>query len=112
MAEGMKPPTGFTADVNRAAAARYAMDDRADFGDADRGFLAGYEGGQLRRDGQLIYDAHLLDYITDDAAAPDSVSPSLWRQSQVIKREGLYKVVDGLYQVRGDAEGRDRKSVV
>jgi alkyl sulfatase BDS1-like metallo-beta-lactamase superfamily hydrolase len=38
MAEGMKPATGFTADVNRAAVARYAMDDRADFGDADRGF--------------------------------------------------------------------------
>ncbi len=102
--EGMKPATGFTAGVNRAAAARYAMDDRADFGDADRGFIADFEGGQLRNEaGELVYDAHLLDYITDDAAAPDSVNPSLWRQSQVIRRAGLYQVVDGLYQVRGDA---------
>jgi alkyl sulfatase BDS1-like metallo-beta-lactamase superfamily hydrolase len=31
------------------------------------------------------------------------VNPSLWRQSQLIIRSGLYRVVDGLYQVRGNA---------
>lgn len=100
----MKPAASFTAEVNHAAVSRYAMADRSDVGDADRGFIASFEGGQLRRDdGELYYDAHLLDYITDGTPAPESVNPSLWRQSQVIKREGLYKVVDGLYQVRGDA---------
>jgi hypothetical protein len=34
--EEMKPATRFTAEVNRAAVARYAMDDRADFGDVER----------------------------------------------------------------------------
>ena len=32
--------------------------------------------------------------------APDTVNPSLWRQSQLVVQGGLYKVVDRLYQVR------------
>ncbi|NGO74149.1 MBL fold metallo-hydrolase [Streptomyces sp. YC504] len=95
-----KQASGFTAEVNRAAASRYAMEDRADFADTDRGFLAGFPDELRNKNGDVIRDAKLLDYITDDAPAPDSVNPSLWRQSQVIKREGLFKVVDGLYQVR------------
>ena len=38
------------------------------------------------------------DFIT--GAAPDTVHPSLWRQNRVLGHEGLYKVTDGLYQVR------------
>jgi len=33
--------------------------------------------------------------------APDTVNPSLWRNAQLIKRGGLFKVVDRLWQVRG-----------
>ena len=33
------------------------------------------------------------------------MNPSLWRQSQVIAQGGLYKVVDGLYQVRNNDIG-------
>jgi alkyl sulfatase BDS1-like metallo-beta-lactamase superfamily hydrolase len=51
-------------------------------------------------DGLLIYDGEALGYLNDDTPTPPSVNPSLWRQSQLIKRSGLYKVVDGLYQVR------------
>src|SRR6202012_3609986 len=40
---------------------------------------------------------------TDGTPAPHSGNPSLWRQPQLIKRGGLFKVVDGLYQVRFSA---------
>lgn len=33
--------------------------------------------------------------------APDTVNPSLWRQSQLNAIQGLFEVVPGLYQVRG-----------
>ncbi len=33
--------------------------------------------------------------------APATVHPSLWRQSQLVAKQGLYEVVDGIYQVRG-----------
>ena len=33
--------------------------------------------------------------------APDTVHPSLWRQSTPVARQGLFQVIDGIYQVRG-----------
>ena len=33
--------------------------------------------------------------------APDTVNPSLWRQSQLVAKHGLFEVVEGIYQVRG-----------
>ena len=32
---------------------------------------------------------------------PDTVHPSLWRQSQLTANQGLYEVTEGIYQVRG-----------
>ena len=49
-----------------------------------------------------MFDLSRYDYITDDSPAPDTVNPSLWRQSQVITKGGLYKVTDGLYQARNN----------
>ncbi|MFG2596228.1 alkyl/aryl-sulfatase [Streptomyces sp. NPDC048462] len=49
----------------------------------------------------MIFDTARFDYL-DDAPAPDTVHPSLWRQSQLIRKGGLYKVVDGVYQVRNN----------
>ena len=74
-----------TAAANREAAARYAMDDRRDFADADRGFIAAIPDGQvLRADGSVMFDLAQYGFLSDDAPAPDTVNPSLWRQSQVM----------------------------
>ena len=35
------------------------------------------------------------------ATRPDTVHPSLWRQSQLVAKQGLFEVVEGIYQVRG-----------
>jgi len=32
--------------------------------------------------------------------APDTVNPSLWRQSKLTAKQGLYEVTAGIYQVR------------
>lgn len=95
--------TAATVAANREAIAHYDLADRQDFIDADRGLIAGLPDRKLLRgDGTLVFDFSRLDYITDDAPAPDTVNPSLWRQSQVIRRGGLYKVTDGLYQARNN----------
>jgi alkyl sulfatase BDS1-like metallo-beta-lactamase superfamily hydrolase len=39
-------------------------------------------------------------FIKKDTPAPDMVNPSLWRQMQLTMKGGLFKVVNGLYQVR------------
>ncbi|MGW0937683.1 alkyl/aryl-sulfatase [Streptomyces sp. NPDC002666] len=91
-----------TAAANKAAVAGYDMDDRQDFADRDRGFIAPLPDKLYATDGRVIFDAARYDYLADDAPAPDTVHPSLWRQSQLIRKGGLYKVVDGVYQVRNN----------
>jgi alkyl sulfatase BDS1-like metallo-beta-lactamase superfamily hydrolase len=96
-----KPASPVTAAANRDAAALYALDDREDYELADRGFLAEIPDGKVvLDDGSTSFDLARFAFLDGDEPAPDSVNPSLWRQSQVIRRAGLYKVVDGLYQVR------------
>ena len=42
-----------------------------------------------------------FSFIKEDAAAPETVNPSLWRQSQLLMSAGLFQVTDRVYQVRG-----------
>jgi alkyl sulfatase BDS1-like metallo-beta-lactamase superfamily hydrolase len=114
-----KGPTPATVAANRDAVSKYAMDDRADFPDAVRGFVAPLPEPVKGADGHTIFDAHDFDWITDDAPAPDSVEPSLWRQSQLIKQGGLFKLSDSVFQVRSNdianlsvVEGKDGLIVI
>ncbi|SOC88174.1 Alkyl sulfatase BDS1, metallo-beta-lactamase superfamily [Curtobacterium sp. 314Chir4.1] len=76
------------------------MSDRRDFASADRGFVAALTPGQVRTDtGDVIWDADASEYLRGDA--PDTVNPSLWRQSVLVAKQGLFEVVEGIYQVRG-----------
>ncbi|GAA1971501.1 hypothetical protein [Catenulispora subtropica] len=100
MAYQPKPATPQTVAANREAVARYAMDDRRDFAATDKGLIAPFTEKLHDAEGRVIFDPAVFDYIADDAPAPDTVEPSLWRQSQLITKGGLFKVVDGIYQVR------------
>jgi alkyl sulfatase BDS1-like metallo-beta-lactamase superfamily hydrolase len=82
------------------------MADRGDFTDARRGLVAPIPDGKtVGNDGQVVFDLGSYAYLTDDAPVPDTVNPSLWRQSQLVHEGGLYKVVDGVYQVRNSDIG-------
>lgn len=97
-----KDATPTTAGVLDAARARYALDDRADYEDAVRGKIADIPGRRVVNDaGQATLDLAELDFLgDDDAAPPGTVDASLWRQSQLMRHGGLFRVVDRLYQVR------------
>ncbi len=47
----------------------------------------------------MVWDNDAYSFLTGDA--PTSVHPSLWRQSTLAAKQGLYEVVEGIYQVRG-----------
>ena len=47
----------------------------------------------------MVWDNDVYDFLTGDA--PTTVHPSLWRQSTLAAKQGLYEVVEGIYQVRG-----------
>ncbi|MFI5634641.1 alkyl/aryl-sulfatase [Streptomyces sp. NPDC051664] len=74
--------------------------DRADFENADRGFVAGPSSTAISTDdGRVVWDFGSTAFLDGDC--PDTVNPSLWRQSQLCARAGLYRVTDGIYQIRG-----------
>lgn len=76
------------------------FDDKTDFEDAKRGFIARWpENKILRSDGQTAWDIEAHEYIQGEC--PDTVNPSLWRQAQLNNIHGLFKVCDRLWQVRG-----------
>jgi len=77
--------------------------DQKDFADARKGFIAPLpDGGVIRgQDGQPVWDLSGFGFIKAGAAAPETVNPSLWRQSQLQMAAGLFKVCDRVYQVRG-----------
>ncbi len=74
--------------------------NRADFEAADRGFIASLDKGGIRNaDGALVYSPEAYDFLKSDV--PATANPSLWRQSQLNAKHGLFEVMDGIYQVRG-----------
>jgi alkyl sulfatase BDS1-like metallo-beta-lactamase superfamily hydrolase len=83
-------------------AAGLPFEDRRDFEEAGRGLIAPLPDGGviLGDDGKPVWDLSRFAFIEQDAPAPETVNPSLWRQSQLVVQGGLYEVVPGLYQVR------------
>lgn len=95
-----KEPSSAIRDSQTRIAAKLPFDDVQDFEDADRGFLGTLSDPVIRNDeGDVVWDASSYDFISGEA--PESVNPSLWRQSQLVAKHGLYEVVPGLYQIRG-----------
>ncbi len=92
--------TPATRAANAAVAERLPLDEPSDAADAERGFLAAIEDEAIvDKDGRVVWAIPQFDFLADDA--PDTVNPSLWRQSRLAARHGLFKVADGVYQVRG-----------
>lgn len=95
-----KPPTTAIETANSALLDSLPFADTADFADADRGFVAALKPGVVKAaNGRVVWDADSYGFLTGDA--PASVNPSLWRQSKLVARQGLFEVTDGIYQVRG-----------
>ena len=99
--EEAKAATQYTQQVNQNYAKSLPFSDRQDFDDAQRGFIAPLLDEGILRDanGKPYYRGE--DYKFDiNAPAPETVNPSLWRQSQINGISGLFKVTDRMYQVR------------
>ncbi len=76
------------------------LDQTTDFEDADRGFVAALTPCVIyAADGRVVWDNDVYSFLTGEA--PTSVHPSLWRQSTLVAKQGIYEVVPGIYQVRG-----------
>ena len=82
------------------AAAQPDFADRQDYDFAARGFVGTRaEPKVLGPDGRVVWDLSAYDFLK--GPAPAGVNPSLWRQSQLLAKHGLFKVTEGVWQVRG-----------
>lgn len=76
------------------------FNDRADFDDAKRGFIATLPDGVIAGPGtKPAFDTKQYEFLKNDSV-PASVNPSLWRQAQLNAINGLFKVTERIYQVR------------
>ncbi len=67
--------------------------------DARRGFIAAPTGQVKDSEGKVIWDFDAFTFIQGEA--PATVNPSLWRQATLNNQIGLFKVTEGIWQLRG-----------
>ncbi|MDX2649951.1 alkyl sulfatase dimerization domain-containing protein [Streptomyces sp. PA03-1a] len=96
----LKGPEPAIVAANQAARSLLPFEDSRDLDDAGRGFLGTVEQREITdRDGRTVWSLDAYGFL--DADCPDTVHPSLWRQSALVARHGLFEVAEGIYQVRG-----------
>lgn len=83
-----KDASEYTKKENEKLKTYLNFNDNTDFEDANRGFIETAEG-------------NISFPFISNQSAPDTVNPSLWRQSQLNNISGLFEVTEGVYQVRG-----------
>lgn len=94
------PASRTTIEANKRAADAAPFADKRDLDFASRGFLGTRADPIIRTaDGRVAVDLNAFDFLKGDA--PATVNPSLWRQSQLTAKHGLFRVTDQVYQVRG-----------
>ena len=96
-----KPAEKATIAANADVAREFPFTDTQDFEDAERGLIEALHGGQVKNaDGTAAWDMNSYGF-EDAQTAPPTVNPSLWRIERLNNFAGLFKVADGIYQIRG-----------
>lgn len=95
-----KAATIHTTAANKALAERLPFSDVTAFEQQKRGLIAAFgdhDAGKAR-----LQFSDMMQGI-EPTAFPDTVNPSIFRQGLMnYQAEGLYQVVDGVYQIRGN----------
>ncbi|WP_373424370.1 alkyl/aryl-sulfatase [Pantoea sp. Taur] len=96
-----KDAAGPTQQANNALYDQLPFSDNTDFTNAHKGFIAPLPTEVIKGEaGNVIWNPAQYAFIKEGEKAPDTVNPSLWRQSQLINISGLFEVTEGVYQIR------------
>lgn len=96
-----KDATVFTEKLYARLLKELPFSDKQDFEDAKRGLIAKPDTLIIRdKNGNIVWDLTPFSFIKENEPAPETVNPSLWRQSQLVAICGLFKVTERIYQVR------------
>lgn len=100
---GPKPASEATKEANAKLLKELPFSNTQEFEDAKAGFIAPLPDNGIVKNakGEPIYDlSKFTSFIEEGKDAPETVNPSLWRQSQLLMKGGLFKTAEGIYQVR------------
>ncbi len=96
-----KPPSEHTLAVLNAARESMPFEDKRDFDEARKGFIAPLDSMVIKADaGHVAWDIKRYEFLSAEEGWP-SVHPSTQRQGALNQITGLFKVADGIFQVRG-----------
>ena len=97
-----KAPSSYTIELQNGLRKSLPFDDKRDFEEAQKGFIAAPAYKQIMADaGNVAWDMGSYEFLLQGKDF-DSVHPSLQRQAILNMAYGLYEVVPGkIYQVRG-----------
>ena len=96
-----KPADALTREMNSRLPLDLS-DDREENELARRGLIASDPALDIRGPGDKpAWDIKRYDFLIGNSPAPDTVNPALWRHARRNAVHGLFKVSDGIYQVRG-----------
>ena len=91
--------TATTVASNAAFGKSLNLTEQQGFEDAKRGLIAKPSGKVLAADGSIVWDYDRFAFIQGEV--PPSVNPSLWRHATLNNEVGLFKVAEGIHQLRG-----------
>lgn len=95
--------SSFTKDYNQNVLKQLPFDNKDDFEESMKGFIAPLpNNGVIKNDkNEVVWNLSSYDFVDEKKEEiPDTANPSLWRQLKLLRKAGLFKVVDGIYQVR------------
>jgi len=97
-----KPPSKFTIELQDGLRKTLPFEDKRDFEEAKRGFIAAPAYKQIMAEpGNVAWDMGSYEFLLTDREF-ESIHPSLQRQAVLNMAYGLYEVLPGkIYQVRG-----------
>lgn len=95
-----KPASAATIAAQAKERAALPKDNGKDAAFAAQGFVATRVDPIIRnKDGRPVWNLAAYDWMKGDA--PATVNPSLWRHMSILRKNGLFKLSEGMWQVRG-----------
>lgn len=96
-----KDASSFTIQSNEQLKQYLDFDNKADFENSARGFITTWPEKTITdAQGKVVWDFGKFAFIDQDKDTK-TINPSLLRQAKLNNINGLFKVKDGIYQIRG-----------
>ena len=96
-----KKATQATADKNKQWYTRLDFEDQAELENAKRGLIEATPDLVIKNSNGEVWNMAEFKFVQEGGEAPSTVNPSLWRNTLCNVQCGLFKVCEGIYQVRG-----------